>query len=201
MLSRSQSLRDFLNRRLAFQPDAKDVPGRIDVAIVRRSAVRASPASYSKRTHTFRAAGRYAPTSRARLGTPSLRHIDICGLPSGSFIPQHMPEHRPAGVGDGFGHLRSLKLGGAHIADNDQTILPSDPRGLLVKVVAARVRAHLLSDETVERTAEACWQEDAIRATSKPRRVSWDECQPAEKAKWRLMARAALSSALGDQNG
>lgn len=56
----------------------------------------------------------------------------------------------------------------------------------------------LLSDEVVERTAEACWQEDAIRATSKPRRVPWDECQPAEKAKWRLMARAALSSAMGE---
>lgn len=57
-------------------------------------------------------------------------------------------------------------------------------------------RSWLLSEERVEAAAEACWQEDAIRATGKPRRVPWDECQPAEKAKWRLMARAA--SAIGE---
>lgn len=62
---------------------------------------------------------------------------------------------------------------------------------------AAAVRAYANREDVVERIAEACWQEDAIRATGKPRRVEWGECQPAERAKWRLMARAAINAMLG----
>ncbi len=131
---------DFPSGRLAFQPDAQDVSGSVDVAIVRRPAIRAIPASHSKPCDTSRPRRGQTATRRAGLGTPSLVYIDICGLPSGSLVPQHMAERRPSGVQDGLRHLGLCQLSGVHIADNDQTILPSNLRRLLVKVVTARVR-------------------------------------------------------------
>lgn len=141
---------DFPIGRLAFQPDAKNVQRRIGVAIVRRPAVRTFPASHSKRTHTFGAAVGNGPASRARLGSPSFVSLNIHRLPSGSLVSQHVPERRPASVHDGFRHLGFRKPSGVHIANNDQFILPSDPRGMLMKVVTARIcdlrmdRAHPL---------------------------------------------------------
>jgi len=46
-----------------------------------------------------------------------------------------MPERRPACIQNGFGHSGFCKLGGVHIADNDQTIFTGNLGGLFVEVV------------------------------------------------------------------
>lgn len=85
-----------------------------------RTALRTFPAPHSETCDTFRAAE--ASALRTGSGRVSLVNLDIHGLPSGKFIPQHMPEHRPAGVGNGFCHPCLFELGGVHIADSDQTV-------------------------------------------------------------------------------
>lgn len=85
-----------------------------------RTALRTFPAPHSETCDTFRAAE--ASALRTGSGSVSLVNLDIHGLPSGKFIPQHMPEHRPAGVGNGFCHPCLFELGGVHIADSDQTV-------------------------------------------------------------------------------
>ena len=123
-----------------FQPDAKDVPGRIDIAIMRRPAVRAFPAPYSKICDTSRPRRGHRAARRADLGTPAFVNIDIHRLPSGSFVSQHVSEARPGSVKDGLCHPCLRQRRGAYVANRYQLVLPSDPRGLLVKVVAAGVR-------------------------------------------------------------
>lgn len=53
-----------------------------------------------------------------------------------------------------------------------------------------------LSDEAVERAAEACWQDEFARATGRARLVPWSEAGEGEHNRWRRIARAALSSVL-----
>lgn len=130
---------DFPNGRLALQPDTENVSGGVDIAIVRRPAFRAIPMPHSKPCDTSRPRRGQAAARRTGLGTPSLVNVHIYGLPSGSLIPQHVAERRPSGIQDRLRHLGFRQFGGAHIADNDQTILPSYLGRLLVKVVTARV--------------------------------------------------------------
>jgi hypothetical protein len=131
--------RHFPSGRLTLQPDAENVQRRVDVAIVRRSAVRTLPAPYSKRAHAFRAAHGNGPASRARLGTVSLVGFDVPRLPSGSFVAQHVSEARPARIVHGLGKPCSTQAGGVHIADDDQRVIGSNPRRLLMKMVPARI--------------------------------------------------------------
>src|SRR5215213_4636089 len=102
---------------------------------MQRTAVRTGPASYSKICDTSRPRQRKASARRTDLGTVSFVSFDIHRLPSGSFVPQHVPERRPTSVQDGLSHLGFRKLGRAHVADNDQTIFTSNPRGFHMKVV------------------------------------------------------------------
>lgn len=124
---------------LMFQRGRENVLGSVDIAIMRRSAVSAFPRPYSKTCDTFRPRRRHTATRRADLGTPAFVNINIHGLPSGRFIPQHMPEARPTGIENGLCHSRLYQLGGAYVADRYQSVLPNDPRGLFVKVVTASV--------------------------------------------------------------
>lgn len=126
--------------RLALQPDAENVASRVYIPVVGGSAVAAFPASYSKRAHTFRAAGGNSPAARARLGTVPLAGFDIHRLPPGSLVSQHMAERRPARVKHGLGKSCLGDGGGVHIANDDQRVLTGDPRGLLVKMVTTGVR-------------------------------------------------------------
>lgn len=51
-----------------------------------------------------------------------------------------------------------------------------------------------VTDEMVERAAEAMWQEESLRATHKPRRIAWADEGDDTKEKWRGLARVALSA-------
>lgn len=132
--------RDFPSGRLMFQPDPEDVQGRVDVAIMRRTAVRTLPRPHSKRAHTFRAACWDGPASRTRLGTPSFVGLDKHSpVPSG-LISEHVAERGPACVHDGFCHPGFRETSRVHVADDDQTILTSNLGGLLVEMVEPSIR-------------------------------------------------------------
>jgi hypothetical protein len=130
---------DSANARLMFQPDTENVSSRVDIAIVRRPAIRTLPMSYSKTRDTSRPRLRQRAACRTGLGTPSFVGFDKHRLPSGKFVSQHGSERRPARVQDGFRHLGFGKLGGVHIADNDCLVLPRNLGGLHVKMVTPRV--------------------------------------------------------------
>jgi hypothetical protein len=128
------------SRRLTTQPDAKNVQRGIGVAIVRRTAIRTFPASYSKCAYTFRAAGRINPAARTHLGRKSLVGFGKqcpCLL---AFIREHEPETRPARIGNGFSNPRPLKASRVHVANNDVTVLPHKVGRLLVQEILSSVR-------------------------------------------------------------
>lgn len=103
---------------------------------MRSTTLRTIPGSYCKTCDTFWASD--ATAFGTGLRSPSLVNIDIDGLPSGSLVPQHMPEHRPARVMDGFSHLGLGEAGRAHVSDSDQSVLPRQFRTGDVKVVTSR---------------------------------------------------------------
>lgn len=126
---------DFPSGRLMFQPDTENIHRCVDVAIMRRPTVGTLPVPHSKRAHTFRTACGDRPAARARLGSVSFVSFNKhSSVPSG-LIAEHMPELCPACIKDGLCHPRLDELGGAHIANDDQTILTRDPCRLLVKMV------------------------------------------------------------------
>lgn len=95
--------------------------------------------SYSKRAHTFRTTDGIAPAARARLGSPSFVSFDVASVVPSGLVRKLATECRPTRVEHGFSHPRLRQLGRLHIADDDQFVLASNPCGLFVKVVAARV--------------------------------------------------------------
>lgn len=103
------------------------------------AALRASPSSYAERAHTFRAARGNAPASRARLGSESFIDLQIHSSMLASFVLELVSQHRPASVEDGFRHLRSLEVGRADIADNDQSVFTRDPSGRDVKMMPSGI--------------------------------------------------------------
>lgn len=128
---------DFHCWRATFRPDTKNVPSRVHVAIVRRSTTGALPVPYSETCDTFRA----ADCTAVRTGSGSVSFVGFnipSPMPSG-FIGELVAEHRPASVEHGLCHPRLSQLLRVHIADDDQFVLPGDPRGLLVKVMAPSV--------------------------------------------------------------
>jgi hypothetical protein len=114
---------DFANATLMFQRGRENVHGRVDVAIMRRSAVRAFPAPYSKACDTSRPQRGHSATRRTDLGTPAFVNIDIDRLPSGSLVSQHVPEARPASIENGLCRSRPRQAGGTYVADRYQLIL------------------------------------------------------------------------------
>ena len=129
---------DFLNRRLAFQPDTENVLSSVNIPIVRRSALAAIPASYSQPFLTLRATERAA----LRTGYGSVSFVGLYKrrpVPAG-FIAEHRFEHRPARVIDGLRHPCFRELGSAHIADDDGLVFPRDARGFDMVLMTARVR-------------------------------------------------------------
>ena len=125
--------------RLAFQPDPENVHGRVDIAIMRSPAARTNPRSYSKSCDTYRPLRRQEAARRTGLGTISFTDIDIHGLPSGSFVPQHMSEGRPARIQDGLSHRGLCEFGRAYVTDDDKAVPTGNPSGLFVEMVATSV--------------------------------------------------------------
>lgn len=139
MSSRSRLNGNSLCRRLTFQPDLQDVSRRIYIPIMGCTTARTNPRPYSKRAHTFRAAAGNNPAARARLGSPSFVGLNIYSLPSGSLIPQHMSERRPASIQDRLCHLGFCKLRCAHVSNNDKSVLTHNLGRLFMKMMTARV--------------------------------------------------------------
>lgn len=129
----------FADATLMLQRGCENIPGCIDIAIMRRPAVGALPLPYSKTCDTSRPRRRQRAALRAGLGTPAFVNIDIDRLPSGRFVSQHMPEARPTGIKHGLCHSCFSQFGGAYVANRYGGVLPRNPRGLLVKVVTPGV--------------------------------------------------------------
>ena len=92
---------------------------------------------YSETCDTFRAAD--CTAVRTGSGSVSFVGFDVAGSVPSGFVFEHGTERGPASIKHGFCHPRLSQFGRAHIADNDQFVFASDPRGLLVKVVATSV--------------------------------------------------------------
>jgi hypothetical protein len=126
--------------RLTFQPDAENVASCIGVAIVRRTAVRTDPQSYTECAHTFGAAGGDSSAARAHLGSESFVGFDVPRSCLLALVREHGSETGPAGVGNGFGHPRPHELGRVHIANDDVSVLPHKLSRLLVQEILSSVR-------------------------------------------------------------
>jgi hypothetical protein len=128
---------DFSNERLTLQPDTENVPSCVHVAIMRATAVRANPASYSKTCDTFRAAD--CAAIGTSLGRPPFIGFYISRSVPAGLIAELIAEHGPTGIRDGLSHLGLLEFFRVHIADDDQFVLSNNPRGLLMQMVATSV--------------------------------------------------------------
>ena len=93
--------------------------------------------SYSKLCDTFRASE--CTALGAQLGSPSLVGLDISSPVPAGLVAELIAERRPTRIEHGFCHPRLRELGRVHIADDDQSVLPNNPRGLLMKMVATGV--------------------------------------------------------------
>lgn len=102
-----------------------------------QSAAGTFPLPFSESLEPFRTPE--ASALGTGLGSPSFIGLDIHCLPSGSLVPQHVPECAPAGIVDGLRHLRSCQSRRTHVSDNDQSVFFGNPRRLFVKVVPARI--------------------------------------------------------------
>ena len=127
---------DFFSKRRTFPPDTENVQGRVHISIVRGSAVRTNPMSYSKRTHAFRTAVGNSPAARARLGSPSFVNFDkACSVPAG-LVAEHAAECRPACVEHRLGHPCSCL---PCFADDDQFVCTNNLSGDFMQVVASSI--------------------------------------------------------------
>ena len=110
--------------------------------------------SHSKRAHTFRTAVGYNPAARARLGSPSFVGFNIPSPVPAGLVAELIAQYRPTRIEDGLRHLRICELGRTDVADDDQFIIPSDPAGPLVKVVAPRIGDLRVDRRSEEHTSE-----------------------------------------------
>ena len=78
-------------------------------------------------------------TLRTGCRSQSFVNFDKTRLVPSGLVGKHVSQHRPSCVAYGFRHTRLGKFGGADIADDDDAVLPSNPRGFLVKLMSARV--------------------------------------------------------------
>lgn len=131
--------RDFPSGSQTFLADTQNVAGCVDIAIMRRPAVRTSPVSHSKRTHTFRTTVGDHPAARARLGSESFVGLNVNSPVPAGLVAEMVAQHRPTRVQDGLCHRGFDEFGGADIADDDQGVFPRDAGSRLVNVMFARV--------------------------------------------------------------
>lgn len=81
-----------------------------------------------------------ASAIRTGLRSISLVNLNTHGLPSGRFIPQHVPESRPPCVEHGLRHPCLSETRGIHIADSDQFIFPRQSCASDVEMMFPRIR-------------------------------------------------------------
>jgi hypothetical protein len=99
------------------EPDSKNIPRGVHVAIVDYTAVRALPLSYNKLPYSCRA-GEGSTVSAHLRGVSFIDHLELSRrLPT--FICELSPEHTPTRIEHGFRHPCPGKLGRAHVADEN----------------------------------------------------------------------------------
>lgn len=137
--SRPRSLsRDSHCRRATRCPE-KDVASRIDITVVNRTAVVATPFSHSERAHAFGAVCGYRSASRARPGTISLVDFLVFNSVPKGLIAEHSSEGRPTSIQhrlrhSGFGESRSRD-----IPDDNALVGAHQPGRNFVEVIAPGV--------------------------------------------------------------
>lgn len=134
----------FPNGRLTFQPGVENVNGRILVTIMRSATLGTFPTPHSQPFLTLWATPRRA--RRTGYGRKSFVGFNVSRSVPAGLIGELRPQHRPACVQDGFGHSGFRKFGRADVADNDQSVVASNPGGPLVEVMLA-----CISDLRVDR--------------------------------------------------
>jgi len=115
----------------------KDVDSRVNVTIMNRTALRATPMPYSKVCDTFRP--RHACAGRTDLGGQVFTHFLERSPVRNRFIAEHVSESGPASVVDAFGHAGFGQSRGIHIAYRDEIESFNQLAGLLVQEVPAGV--------------------------------------------------------------
>jgi hypothetical protein len=124
-----------------FEPETKNVLSSVAIPVMGCAAVSAYPVSHSKTRDTSRpvhAAHRAART--ACLGSPTFRDNSHNAAKRNRFVRQHVAEHRPASIVNGFRHSRFAELGRAHISDVYFCKFTRDRRGRDVKKMSALIR-------------------------------------------------------------
>lgn len=130
---------DFHNWRLTFQPDTENVLSCVHVPIMVRATVAAFPASYSKRAHTFRTAGRNSPAARARLGSPSFIDLNVNSPVPAGFVAELLTQYPPTRIQDRLCHSGFCELRGTDVPDDDQGVFPNNTGSRLVKLMFAGI--------------------------------------------------------------
>src|SRR5579863_6378587 len=112
-----------------------DIASRVDITIMRDTALRAFPASYSEVCDTFRP--RLACARRTDSGRERFIDFLVPGPVRSRFVAEHVSEGRPACIQDGLRQAGLGESGGVHIADRDVIELSNYARReLVVKVTA-----------------------------------------------------------------
>lgn len=124
-----------LNRRSMPRPE-KNVARGVHVAVMDRSALAATPFSYSKTCDTSRPLRRKTSARRTGLGSQSLAHLFVHRPVRNRFVTELVPQGGPACIVNRLRHAGFGEAGGVHIPDRDVVEVTNEPRGKLVKKIA-----------------------------------------------------------------
>lgn len=93
---------------------------------MQRPAVGTSKMPYSKSCDTFRPALRQRTARATGLGSPTFGNYFAFAAKRNRFVRQHVTEHRPACVTNGFRHFGAFEAGRIHISDVNLRMVTSD---------------------------------------------------------------------------
>src|ERR1700692_173900 len=125
---------DSLSRRSMSRTE-EDIQSGVDITIMRYTALRTYPASYSEVCDTFRP--RLAGARRTDSGGERFIHFLVPSPVRRRFIAEHVSEEIPACIKNRLRQAGLGESGGIHIADRDVIELSNDAdREFMVKVTA-----------------------------------------------------------------
>ena len=120
-------------------PHSENVHSSVDVAIMKSTAITASPLSYSKTCDTLRPRRGQTAARRTDLGGKSFAHfLEPSSAPNG-FEAEHVAEGRPASIKYRFRHSGFGESGGVYVAYCDVIELSCNSMRQLMQEVATTV--------------------------------------------------------------